>query len=343
MTVSTTAPLRDSAAVRTRIEAVLRDFLADKAHAAAERGLPPDITQAVRAFLFSGGKRIRPMFCVLGWCAGGGLGLPDEIVRAAAALEMFHASVLIHDDIIDDSDTRRDQPTVHRSRGTAAAILIGDFALAWSDELLHTAGLSGDRLRAALPVIDAMRGEVDYGQYLDLHSTGRPTADLERALKIIRYKTSAYTVERPLLLGAALAGADAAVAQALSEHAQPLGEAFQLQDDLFGAFGDPTHTGKSNLEDLRSGKHTALVAIALRRADTRQAAQLHRLIGDPLLDERGAADCRDLLTVLARRQVEQMIRERWLRAQRALDRAPFPPDAITALRQFADALIARTA
>ncbi|MFI5778031.1 polyprenyl synthetase family protein [Nocardia sp. NPDC051570] len=343
MTATTSSPLLDSEAVRARIDAVLREFLRDKASAETERRLPPDITEAVRTFLFSGGKRIRPMFCVLGWYAGGGYGLPLEIARAAAAVEMFHASVLIHDDIIDDSDTRRDQPTVHRRCGTGAAILIGDFALAWSDELLHTAGLSADRMHAALPVIDAMRSEVDYGQYLDLRTTGRPTSDLDRALEIIRYKTSAYTVERPLQLGAALAEADDGVAPALSLYARPLGEAFQLQDDLFGVYGDPARTGKSNLEDLRSGKHTALLALALGRATPRQAERLRRLVGDPRLDDHGAAECRDLLTVLAREPVEQMIRERWLRAQRALDKAPFPPEAITALRRFADALVARTA
>ncbi|MCM6777076.1 polyprenyl synthetase family protein [Nocardia sp. CDC159] len=340
MTATASPPL-DTAAVRARIDAVLRNFLHEKARAGTERRLPADVTEAVAAFLFAGGKRIRPMFCVLGWQAGGGAGVPHEIVRAAASLEMFHASVLIHDDIVDDSDTRRDQPTVHRRYGTAAAILIGDFALAWSDELLHNAGLSDDRLAAALPVIDRMRDEVGYGQYLDLLTTGRPTSDVNQAMEIIRYKTSAYTVERPLQLGAALAQAGGNVAPALSAYARPLGEAFQLQDDLLGVYGDPALTGKSNLEDLRNGKHTVLLALALRQANSDESERLRRLVGDPRLDETGAATCRELLTMLSRRRVEQMIRERWMQAQRALNRAPFPPEAVAALRHFADALVTR--
>ncbi|MBB5917440.1 geranylgeranyl diphosphate synthase type I [Nocardia transvalensis] len=343
MTTTTTSPFAvDVDAARERIDAALRDFLRDKACGEAELRLPADVTDAVREFLEAGGKRVRPLFCVLGWLAAGGRGIPPEVVRVAAALEMFHAAVLIHDDIIDDSDTRRDRPTVHRAVGTDAAILIGDFALAWSGELLHTAGLSAERLAGVLPIVDAMRCEVDYGQYLDLITTGRPTRDLDRAFEIIRYKTAAYTVERPLQVGAAVAQAGPEVRRALSGYARPLGEAFQLQDDLLGVFGDPARTGKSNLEDLRSGKHTVLLALALRRADARQEQRLCALVGDPELDERGAAECRDLLATLARDQVEQMIRNRWLRAQRALTEAPFPPAAAAALRRFADALAVRS-
>ncbi|WP_040805447.1 polyprenyl synthetase family protein [Nocardia concava] len=353
----TVSPL-DRSAMRARVEEALYEFLRGKAESAAAAGLPADVVDAVRSFLFAGGKRIRPLFCVLGWYAGGGLGLPEEVVRVAAAVELFHAAVLIHDDIIDDSDTRRDQPTVHRavadrhrsardrgaaSRfGTHAALLIGDFGLVWSQELLHSAGLSEAQTAAAAPILDAMRTEVHYGQYLDLLTTGRPTRDLDQALEIIRYKTAAYTVVRPLQLGAALAGAGPEVAQALSDFGGPLGEAFQLQDDLLGIFGDPARTGKSTIDDLREGKHTVLLALALRYADPQQHAQLESLIGNPRLDARGAAICRQILTATARPKVERMIRDRWLLSQRTLSRAPFPPAALPGLRSIADAVIART-
>ncbi|WP_225729602.1 MULTISPECIES: polyprenyl synthetase family protein [unclassified Nocardia] len=351
-----TNPL-DRTVIRARVDNALYEFLERKTRAGTASGLPGDVTDAVRSFLFAGGKRIRPLLCAFGWHAAGGGELPNEIIRAAAALEMFHAAVLIHDDIIDNSDTRRDQPTVHRAAahrnrtardtaaadlfGTSAAILIGDFALVWSDELLHTAGLSAVQLAAAATVLDAMRSEVNYGQYLDLLTTGHPTADLDQALEIIRYKTAAYTVERPLQLGAVLAGAGSDVCEALSAYARPLGEAFQLQDDLLGVFGDPARTGKSVVDDLREGKHTALLALALRNADATQAAQLRGLVGNRRLDERGAAICRDILAVTARAEVEQLIRERWLRVQRALDKAPFPAAASAALRATADAIVAR--
>ncbi|MFE3194262.1 polyprenyl synthetase family protein [Nocardia sp. NPDC059240] len=348
----------DRTAMRVRVEAALYEFLGEKAESAAAAGLPTEVVDAVRSFLFAGGKRIRPMFCVLGWHAGGGVDLPDAVVRVAAAVELFHAAVLIHDDIIDDSDTRRDQPTVHRSVadrrgardhstaarfGTHAALLIGDFGLVWSQELLHTAGLPPDRMAAAATVLDAMRTEVNYGQYLDLLTTGKPTRDLDQALEIIRYKTAAYTVVRPLQLGAALAGAGPDVARALSDYGGPLGEAFQLQDDLLGVFGDPARTGKSIDDDLRSGKHTVLLALALHYADPNQRAQLEALIGNPRLDAHGAAVCRRILAATARPKVERMIRDRWLLVQRTLARAPFPPPAVSGLRSIADSVIARTA
>lgn len=349
----------DRADIRVRVEARLREFLGAKTAAAAAADLPADVVEAISTFLFAGGKRIRPLFCVLGWYAGGGGELSDQVIRAAAAVELFHAAVLIHDDIIDDSDTRRDQPTVHRAVaqrrrgagdhpaaarfGTHAAILIGDFGLVWSQELLHAAALSAPQIGAVTPVLDAMRTEVHYGQYLDLLTTGRPTPDLDRALEIIRYKTAAYTVERPLQLGAALAGAGTEVAQALSDYGRPLGEAFQLQDDLLGVYGDPATTGKSNIDDLREGKHTVLLALALRHADAAQRATLEELIGNPLLDEDGAARCREVLDVTGRPRVERMIRERWESVLDTLARAPFPPAAATALRGIAEDIITRTA
>ncbi|MFJ9369453.1 polyprenyl synthetase family protein [Nocardia sp. NPDC101769] len=349
------APL-DRNAMRVRVEAALYEFLGDKAESAATAGLPADVVDAVRSFLFAGGKRIRPLFCVLGWYSGGGGELPDSVVRVAAAVELFHAAVLIHDDIIDDSATRRDRPTVHRAVaegargdrpaaarfGTHAALLIGDFGLVWSQELLHTAGLSAAQTAAAAPILDAMRTEVNYGQYLDLLTTGRPTRDLDRALEIIRYKTAAYTVERPLQLGAALAGAGPEVARALSSYGRPLGEAFQLQDDLLGVYGDPALTGKSNSDDLREGKHTVLLALALRHASPEQRARLDALVGNAGLDPRGAELCREILSATARPTVERMIRERWLLVQRTLAHAPFPPAAVSGLRSIADAVIART-
>ncbi|WP_067713760.1 polyprenyl synthetase family protein [Nocardia yamanashiensis] len=348
----------DHDGIRAHVERALYEFLTAKAESAAAAGLPAEVVEAVRAFLFAGGKRIRPLFCVLGWYAGGGDGLPPAVVRVAAAVELFHAAVLIHDDIIDDSDTRRDQPTVHRAVadrarsargagadrfGAHAGILIGDFGLVWSQELLHTAGLSAAQSAAATPVLDAMRTEVSYGQYLDLLTTGRPTRDLERALEIIRYKTAAYTVHRPLQLGAALAGADAEVQRALADYGRPLGEAFQLQDDLLGVFGDPARTGKSVVSDLRDGKHTALLALALRHATARQRAHLDQLVGNPGLDERGAAVCREILDATARPEVERMIAERWQQVRAVLATAPLPPAAVSGLRGAAEAVIARTA
>ncbi|MFI6996845.1 polyprenyl synthetase family protein [Nocardia sp. NPDC050175] len=350
---ATPAPV-DLAAIRTRVDGELGQFLRDKA-AATEPALPDEVTDIVRDFLFAGGKRIRPLLCVLGWhAAGGRMPVPQPIVRAAASLELFHAAVLIHDDIIDNSDTRRDHPTVHRALaarhqdrrdpgqfGAHCAIVLGDLAMVWSAELLHTAQLTATQLTESLTVLDGMRADVMYGQYLDLITTARPSPNLDHAMQIVRYKTVSYTCERPLQLGAVLAGAHPGVREALTAYARPIGEAFQLQDDLLGVYGNPASTGKSDLEDLRDGKHTALVALALQHADPAQAAQLLTLLGNPELDSRQADTCREILTATARPRVEAMIRTRWAQANRALDDAPFPAAVGQALRHVADVVVSR--
>ncbi|MFI9503393.1 polyprenyl synthetase family protein [Nocardia sp. NPDC052566] len=355
MTIAHARPV-DLAAIRAQVDLALEQFWQAKSGSDSELRLPEEVTATLHAFLFAGGKRIRPLLCVLGWLAADGdPEVPSPVVRTAASLEMFHASVLIHDDIIDASETRRDHPTVHRALavrhrerpdpdrfGSSAAIILGDLAMVWSAELLHTARLSAAQLTSALTVIDAMRADVMYGQYLDLLTTAYPTSDLDRALEIIRFKTVSYTCERPLHLGAALADARPDVRAALSAYARPLGEAFQLRDDLLGVYGDPIETGKSNLEDLREGKHTALVALALQHASTAETTQLRTLLGNPELDADQAATCREILTGTAEPRVEEMIRTRWQQAMLALDHAPFPASVVEALRDVAAAAVARS-
>ncbi|OIK08230.1 polyprenyl synthetase family protein [Streptomyces monashensis] len=347
--------------LRARTDTVLNDFLAAKARTAAACRWPDEVTGALRDFLFAGGKRIRPLLCVLGWHAAGGQGSPPAPVLAtAASLEMFHTFALIHDDIMDGSDIRRGQPTVHQALaarytarhgahaadrlGAGAAVLIGDLALAWSDELLHTAGLSDAQLADVLPLLDAMRTEVMYGQYLDLTAAGLPTGDLELAMAIARYKTAKYSVERPLHIGAALAAGSARLRADLSAYALPVGEAFQLRDDLLGAFGAPEITGKPALDDIRQGKHTALLALAWRHATPAQQHQMNALLSDPDMNLEGALIIRSILIATgARDTVESMITARRTQAEQALARAGLPPAVATALRELATTATARAA
>jgi geranylgeranyl diphosphate synthase type I len=298
--------------------------------------------------------------CLCGWYAAGGAERTDEVLRAAASLELFHVFGLIHDDIMDASDTRRGQPTVHRSLaatcgdlavpatadrfGINSAILLGDLAFVWSDELLHGSGLTPHQLQAVRPLLNTMRTEVMLGQYLDLLAGRDQAHDLDLLLTMIRYKTAKYTVERPLHFGAALTGADDAVMNAFTAFALPIGEAFQLRDDLLGVFGDPAITGKSRLDDLRAGKATALLSCAIRRADAGQRATLHRLIGDAALDDSAAAVVRGILVGTgAVAEVEAMIQQRLYDGLSALAQAPFRAAASAALREIAYAATVRTA
>ncbi len=231
------------------------------------------LADAAIAFV-GGGKRLRPQFCFAGWVVAGGD--PDEpaVVPAAAALEWLQGSALVHDDLMDGSDTRRGRPSIHREFeavhraegrvgdaagfGASAAVLLGDLMLSWCDEMFRDSRLP--TVPTALRYLDLCKTEVVAGQFLDVVGQTRATLSVEEAMRVVRFKSAKYTVERPLHMGAALAGADAALIDALTEVALPLGEAFQLRDDVLGVFGDPAVTGKPAGDDLREGKRTVLIA-----------------------------------------------------------------------------------
>ncbi|MEU4571107.1 MULTISPECIES: polyprenyl synthetase family protein [Nonomuraea] len=316
----------------------------------------PDVVAAYRLlveFILGGGKRIRPQLCYWGWRGAGGDDC-DEIISAAAALELCHAGLLIHDDIMDGSDLRRGQATVHRSLarlhsgpgaeafGRAGGILLGTLSLAWSDTLLSSCGVEPVRLRAAHHLFDTMRTEVISGQYLDILAQLRAGVSVEQALTTIRYKTAKYTVERPLQIGGALAGAEAGLLRAYSEFGVPLGEAFQLRDDVLGMFGSSGETGKSALDDLREGKQTVLYAHAVQRATPAQLAYLRAWHGNPDLTEEHAAEvCQIMTDTGALAEVESMIDDRVRTAVRVLDATAIEAEARVALTVLAAELAHR--
>ncbi|HEU5355484.1 MAG TPA: polyprenyl synthetase family protein [Actinocrinis sp.] len=364
--------------MRARVSAELAAFLDRQEVLLAEvsADLEPVIA-ALRGFL-DGGKRMRPAFCYWGWRAAGagerggdGLGsghgaAEAAAVRAAASLELLQASALIHDDYIDGSDTRRGAPAIHRHFerlhrdggwegeperfGAAAAVLLGDITLTWCDELFTRCGLDAERIQAARPVFDLMRSEVMAGQYLDVVAQARglsvstPQESLARARTVLRFKSAKYTIERPLQLGSALATgtADGPLSAALSRYGLPLGEAFQLRDDVLGVFGDPAATGKPAGDDLREGKQTVLVALAAQRATEAQAKALRTGLGDARLDEGGVETLRSVIADTgALDEVEARISELTETAMTALDEAPITSEAREVLGELAVAATAR--
>jgi geranylgeranyl diphosphate synthase type I len=342
---------------RDRAQETLDAFLAEQAVRLEPLGpdaarLLAEAEQCVR-----GGKRLRAAFCHWGYHAvrPGPHEPQDEVAlaRACASLELLHASALVHDDLMDASDTRRGRPTPHRlfagahqsdgwpgsaeQYGAAAAILLGDLLLSWADELLRRCGLSSDRVAAALDVFDLCRSEVITGQFLDVSAQARGTADVTAAMTVLRFKSAKYSVERPLHIGAALGGADPERVAELAAFGLPLGEAFQLRDDLLGVFGDPEVTGKPAGDDLVEGKRTVLVALALDAAPPAEAAELDAGLGTPL-DKAAVARLRDIIDRSgAHAQVEQVIGELSERARVALERARIDEEARGVLRELADA------
>ena len=314
-----------------------------------------DVAERVRAFALSGGKRLRARFVWWGWRAGDGATTgpgAEAALRLGAALELIQACALIHDDVMDGSSLRRGSPALHvdfadqhvrsgmrgdrAAYGRAAAILAGDLALAWADDLvldIETDPVTRRRVRSLWQV---MRSEMVAGQYLDMHAQASAASSPEEALHIACLKTALYSVERPLALGAALAGTDARTTERLCSAGRSVGVAFQLRDDLLGVFGDPAVTGKPSGEDIRNGKLTYLAAMARTLAekagDVRSQQMLERAVGDPELSEDDLDRLRQVLEDTgARRTAEAEIDRLMRNGQEHLLQASVPGPAYRGL------------
>ncbi|HEY3438985.1 MAG TPA: polyprenyl synthetase family protein [Actinotalea sp.] len=378
--ISPAPALVDVEQVRAAVDAGLARHLQDMASELGPLGDDSShLVDAVRIML-DGGKRLRAAFCYWSWRAhGGGEPVPpaagrspvpasrDQVLRVGAALELFQAAALFHDDVMDDSDTRRGRRAAHlrfadlhaaqgwsgspRRFGDATAILLGDLALIASARELADAVRDLPRpVRSAVQrAFDGMRTEVTVGQFLDLVAQSRPwavdpAADEARAREVIRAKSARYSVEHPIVLGALLAGATVDEVARCREIGLPLGEAFQLRDDILGVFGDPSATGKPAGDDLREGKRTVLVARALRDASPDDAALVHASLGDRGL---GAQDIEVLRTTIRRSgavdSVEELIGSLAGPALATLAAAPLHEPGRTMLIDLGHAAVDRTA
>jgi geranylgeranyl diphosphate synthase, type I len=380
------------------ISDTLDRFIRDKRRQFAPLGpdLAPLFDLARQAV--AGGKRLRPAFAYWGWRAAGGSATDtQEIVTAAAAIELVHASALVHDDVIDGSATRRGRPAAQREFaallnsgtpppahstdviatadvsdpadtadgpladpavpghgplsvpqtvqfGSNAAILLGDLLLSWSDELLGRSGFKPKVVARGRVYFDQLRSEVVAGQYLDVLAQAGRRSTAAEAMQVVRYKSAKYTVERPLQFGAALAKAGPRLLSALSSYGVPLGEAFQLRDDVLGVFGEPHLTGKPSGDDIREGKRTLLLARAIDKATDAQVKVLEAQVGNPAVDANGIAAVQEVLRDTgALANVETVIAQLKSAALAALAHAPITDDgAAEALRSLADQATDRT-
>lgn len=346
-------------------EAVLAEVSADAA----------PLVQRVRE-LVSGGKRVRSAFVLWGWHAVTAA-RPDaphtagteqdpawaDAVGVATAMELIHAAALVHDDIIDGSDTRRGRPAMHRALeamhrdaewagdarawGTSAAVLVGDLLLNWADDRMLLACRAAEHGDAVHDEYRRMREEVTFGQYLDVLEEAAwirqdPATLLDRAHTVAIHKSARYSVERPLALGALLAGADEAQLEALSGYGLPVGLAFQMRDDLLGVFGDPEVTGKPAGDDLREGKRTVLVEIARQRLTPGVRTMLDELLGDPELDERQIAILQDAIRgSQAPERLEALIDRSVGQALESLHEGTLSRSAVLELERLADTVAKR--
>jgi len=300
----------------------------------------------IARMVLGGGKRLRPAFAYWGFVGAGGDRSDPRIIDVGAAFELMHAFALFHDDVMDDADTRRGKTTTHtvfadqhrrghwggeaRRFGEGVAILVGDLAFVFADRLMT--GVDS----AAWDIWNELRIELNIGQFLDIQGSVRHERRLEKAERICRYKSGKYTIERPLHLGAVVADPAAAptLLPLLSAYGLPLGDAFQLRDDVMGAFGDEDLTGKPVGGDLREGKPTPLLARAVAAANSAQLKVLD-LVGTDIEDEHVAHIQQVIVDTGALAATEEAITSLTDQALAALANIPYPADVIDELAKLA--------
>jgi geranylgeranyl diphosphate synthase type I len=362
----TEAPVRaDLVQSRSRkIMAVVTEVLTShvSGHSAVLSGLSAEVTPLTTAITetLDRGKRIRAQFCMWGSYGATGGDLSAGVPEMAAAIELFHLAALIHDDLMDNSDTRRGLPTMHRhftdehvrqqrlgdadNHGTAAAILVGDMCLSWSDDLaaMATDTLDHRARRAVRAIWSQMRDEAYAGQYLDMLSQTEGSVSRRRTDLILRLKSAKYTISHPLRLGGAIAGADETLLTLYDQVGLTAGEAFQLRDDLLGVFGDPEITGKPAIDDIREGKRTRLMAVAESRADSSQKELLRHCLGNPAVGDADLEAVRAVLTATgADVAIEQRISELTHDAMRIVESLPIDDISRTALTSLIERCVWR--
>jgi len=317
--------------LRAEFDRRLRSYLEERR---AELPEATDLLDEIERILSAGGKRLRPAFCYWGYVAAGGT--PDErIISAAASLELLHTFALVHDDVMDNAEERRGEPTVHAKRGANVAILVGDMALVLADDAFMGSRFDEKELLRSFSVYSRMRRQVIAGQYLDLESV-HSKIDEPMARRIAVLKSGSYSIEQPLLMGACLAGAAEETLTRLSDFGRPLGEAFQLRDDLLGTFGERSLTGKSIDSDIREGKRHVLYTKAADALGGEDREFLVSRWGAASLTSEEVARLRDLLEDSgAREATERLLDQLLTRAESALADASFGEAARAALAELA--------
>ncbi len=269
---------------KRKIEDVLDEFFKEKIEYASRFGT--EIKEAVehlREYTLRGGKRLRAILMIKGY------GLlkeeNEEIVKASSSLELIQSYLLIHDDIMDESELRRNGPTYHKIYekkfknklgnysarfGENMAIIAGDLADAYAKEILLKSNFPEDLKNKAVKKLTEIIEHTGYGQILDIFSSVREDFGVEDLLKVHKLKTAIYTIDGPLQIGAILAGGDEDYLRKISDYAIPVGIAFQIQDDILGLFGEEDVIGKPVSSDLEEGKKTLHILYAMENEEHRE-------------------------------------------------------------------------
>ena len=309
-----------------------------------------------RDMILAGGKRLRPALTV--WAYEGSLGTDRAaILHAAMSVELIHAFLLVHDDIMDRDAMRHGAPTLHEHyrrelagilspeeaahAGNSLALVFGDMLNALGNHALFSAPFDKERLFVALTHLQDVIGYTCVGQLKDVMAEYTGSASVDDILTMYEHKTARYTIESPMVLGAILAGAEDS-AEHIAAFARPLGVAFQIRDDIIGLYGDAHTIGKPVGSDVAEGKITLLVALAREMADADARAQLEELLGTADISARNLAAFRDIITTSGAREAAEERAERLIHQSiAALDALAFTPDVRKRLLALATYLTQR--
>ncbi|MEN8252064.1 MAG: polyprenyl synthetase family protein [Patescibacteria group bacterium] len=292
--------------------------------------------------ILAGGKRIRPIMMCYGYRAAGGKDY-EKILKTSVSIELIHAFLLMHDDIIDRDDFRHGQKTMHAHYrqynkkflfndeadhfGTSIAIILGDLVYALGNQVLFESKFDDVLIVRALNKLQGVVGLTCVGEMQDVHMEYSKNVSEEDVLKMYENKTARYTFEGPLHLGAMLAGADDGFCQELSKYAIPLGIAFQIRDDILGVFGDEKKTGKPVGSDIAEGKKTLLVIKAFENASKEQKKDLKLLLGNKDINEKDVEKFRQIMVeTKALESVEAYMQELVSQAENSLEKISLSDD-----------------
>lgn len=311
-----------------------------------------------KKMIMAGGKRLRPALAMWGYQGAGGDDT-EAMMQAALSVELLHAFLLVHDDIMDRDATRHGVDTIHERyrkqlryllgeaeavhAGQSIALVFGDILNAFGNHALFTTNFDKERIFAALTYLQQVIHHTIIGQLQDVMAEYRGVATREETLRMYEYKTARYTIESPLVLGAILAGANEAVRAQIHDFAIPLGIAFQIRDDILGVFGDAKTLGKPVGSDIREGKITLLVVTAREKAPACDVKILNELLGKKDLSQDDIAQFRAIITDCgARGHAEQYAEQLISDAHKSLDTVEFTPEIKKILTSLASYMTKRS-
>lgn len=299
---------------------------------------PKSLYDPIEYVLAAGGKRIRPSFVLMAYNLFHDD--VDRILPVATALETYHNYTLLHDDLMDKADMRRGRPTVHKKWDDNTAILSGDTMLVLAYE--HLAKCDTKYLKPALDLFTETALEVSEGQQFDMEFETRNDVAEEEYIEMIRLKTSVL-LACALKMGAVVAGASDADANALNAFGEKVGLAFQLQDDLLDVYGDPKVFGKAIGGDITSNKKTFMLINAFNRADAGTRAELERWTTATEFDpaEKIAAVTEIYNRLGIDKLAEQRIKEYFEQSRQHLDELSVSDDRKAVLREYTERMMNR--